>query len=122
MKPILTLTLALFALGAQNGQPPIVDQPMPPIAMPNCPETDPCPDPSRPWMRGSIEIQCAMPDKVDVAKAASPNKNIVPCGVCAHKCNPFDPNAEQTDNRSWDPACSARCSPKGCACKNPCNT
>lgn len=114
---LLVPAVVLVALTAQ--QPP--DRPELP-GMPPCAADDPCPDPSKPWMRGTTEIQCAMPDKIDAARAASPSRNIVPCGVCQHKCNPFDPNAEQTDNRSWDPACSARCSPRGCACKNPCDS
>lgn len=126
MKPLLALMFGLFALtftlAAQQQPfiPPI--EPSPPIAMPNCPETDPCPDPQRPWMRGSVEIQCTLPEMLEHAQEASPGRNIVACGVCKHRCNPFDPNAEQTDNRSWDPACSARCSPKGCTCTNPCST
>lgn len=116
----MTILAALLALwfGAQQ-LPPVPDRPAPPILMPPCPD---CPGPSRPWMRGTVEIQCTMPEKLEQKRAANPSRNIVPCGMCAHKCDPLNEKAEETGGLAWDATCSARCSPKGCSCRNPCDS
>ena len=98
------IALAVLALGAQQ-----------PSACPDCP------DPSRPWMRGTVEIGCAIPRELAAAKQAAPEKNIVACH-CQHRCSPLADHADVTDDRDWDPQCSARCSPKGCTCPHPCES
>ena len=111
------------AISSQQVPSGASDKPAPPpVPFAPCPDSDPCADPSRPWMRGAVEYICTMPDKVETKRAANPGKNVVPCGVCAHRCDPFNERAEETGGLAFDPKCSARCSPKGCTCKPPCDS
>ena len=81
-----------------------------------------CPDKTRPWLRGTVEVQCAKPTDVQKQQDARPGHTVVPCAVCKHKCDPFDERANETGRRKWDPACKARCSTDGCACPHPCDS
>ena len=118
MRYALLAVAVLISLAAQ--QTPFPSGPT--LPFPPCDPSDPCPDPTRPWMRGSVEIMCARPDKVDQKRAEHPGKNIAPCELCQHRCDALDERASETDNRAWDNRCSARCSPKGCSCSNPCDS
>lgn len=84
-----------------------------------CPADDPCPDSSRPWLRGAIEKSCARAKHVALMREANPGKIILAC-ACKHMCDPKDPLAKETNDRRWDVKCQARCNPNGCVCKHPC--
>ena len=79
---------------------------------------EPC-DPNKPWMRGMIEKSCALPQHVERLKQERPGAIVLACH-CQHQCKPDDEHAEETDGRSWDAACQARCNPANCACVHPC--
>jgi hypothetical protein len=111
--------LLLLTFGAQRP----VDRPAAPPVMPGCAASDPCNDPSRPWMRGTIEKSCAH-DAASLRKLRQlkgAGAIILDC-ACKHLCDPFDPNAEMTDHRKWDATCQARCNPRNCQCKHPCDS
>ena len=81
-----------------------------------CPD---CTDPTRPWLRGSIEKYCNMTQAgIDKLRREHPDKaeHIRLC-ACEHEC---DPMQGETDGRKWDPQCEARCSPSNCTCEHPC--
>ena len=81
-----------------------------------------CHDPSRPWMRGAIEIACAMTQEdMDRWMAEHPGRQIKRC-ACQHTCDVFAEHAEETNRRGWDARCEARCNPNGCQCKHPCES
>ena len=119
MKPVLSLAalLVVVLVSVPLAQPPDPG----PLPVVGCPDSDPCPDPSRPWMRGSIEIQCAITSELEQVKLTVPGRNVVACH-CQHHCNPMDAMAEETNDRAWDAQCAARCSPAGCKCPNPCES
>ena len=102
MRTLFLLLCAVVALGAQ--QPP---------------------DPNRPWMRceppGCPEISCASPHAIERFKKDNPARRIEAC-ECQHQCNPLDPNAGITDDRTWDPRCRAACNPANCTCQHPCES
>ncbi|MEK7582611.1 MAG: tyrosine--tRNA ligase [Patescibacteria group bacterium] len=52
-------------------------------------------------------------------KQERPGAIVLACH-CQHQCKPDDEHAEETDGRSWDAACQARCNPANCACVHPC--
>lgn len=86
-----------------------------------CPD---CPDPSRPWMRGSIEKHCGVTQaQVDAMKKAMPEKadRILLC-ACHHTCDPLNDRADETGGLMWDAACEARCNPANCACDTDCES
>ena len=83
-----------------------------------CPD---CPDPTRPWMRGGIEIRCAPPMHVDALRRQYPEAIVHAC-PCQHTCDPTADHADDTDNRGWDARCEARCNPRGCTCEHPCES
>ena len=78
----------------------------------------PC-DPTRPWMRGTIEKSCVRAESFESVKAANPDRLILAC-ACKHSCDSNDPYAEATGGRKWDALCEARCNPNNCACPHPC--
>jgi hypothetical protein len=108
MKWILVLFLGVIAAAQGPATPP--------------PACEDCPDPSRPWMRGAIEIMCTRPAKLPEKQKEHVGHNVVPCEMCKHKCDPLNERASETGNLAWDNRCSARCSPKGCSCENPCDS
>ena len=79
----------------------------------SCPE---CPDPSRPWMRGSVEMACAR-DGHTMDGDETPTWHAC---ACQHQCDPTDERADETGARKWDAACKARCKPSHCHCPHPC--
>ena len=113
MRLVLIVVLTLWTLKAPVGPPP---------PMGGCTASDPCPDPSRPWMRGTIEKSCARdPVILKRLRDARPGAMILAC-ECKHVCDPFNPLAEETGGVAWDGGCEARCSPKGCHCPDPCES
>ena len=89
-----------------------------------CPD---CPDPSRPWMRGSVEISCAHPNVVKRLREKFPEARIEDCGHCKHQCDDEEKHeqSKETDGRyPWDHLCKARCkatqTTPGCDCPSPC--
>ena len=80
-----------------------------------------CPDPTRPWMRGAVEVSCANPNAVEHIRKENPDATVKPC-TCQHVCDPFDDRAGETKNRHWDHHCEARCKTSGCACPDPCDS
>lgn len=108
MKPLLAFMLAfglVAAIVAQRGPVP-------------CPP-DVCDDPSKPWMRGSIEYSCARPLDLARLRREHPERTIKEC-ACAHTCDPNAEHADETQRRAWDYRCEARCNPASCACPHPC--
>lgn len=99
MKESLLLFLLTFTVAGQSG---------------SCPD---CPDPTRPWMRGQVEIACSYDghpiegDTVAEWRACQ----------CQHLCDPADERAGETDGRKWDSTCSARCRTDHCHCPHPCD-
>ena len=83
----------------------------------SCPD---CTDPTRPWMRGTIEKSCAGPRQVEKLKRDWPGAIVLAC-ECQHQCKPDDERAEETNGRAWDPRCQARCNPANCTCEHPCD-
>ena len=83
-----------------------------------CPD---CPQPDRPWMRGSIEISCAHPAILARLRKENPGKTFKAC-KCEHVCDPTADHAAETDRRQWDFHCEARCNPKGCRCPHVCES
>lgn len=88
MKPLLLAALVL-TLAQVPGDP--------------CPD---CPQPDRPWMRGTEEKSCAPMAREGVLACA-----------CQHLCAP---EIEETNGRRWDWRCQARCNPANCRCPHPC--
>lgn len=88
-----------------------------------CPD---CPDPTRPWRRGTTEISCAHPNVVERLRQEHPGVRIDECGHCKHLCDPLNSEAETTGDRAWDYRCSARCHAAqnipGCDCPSPCSS
>lgn len=80
----------------------------------SCPD---CPDPSRPWMRGVVEIACSM----DGHRIAGDETREWRACACQHRCDPADGRADETDGRAWDASCKTRCSPSHCHCPHPCD-
>lgn len=83
-----------------------------------------CPDPTRPWMRGTIEKYCgATPDQIAAMKRDRPEKadHILLC-ACVHQCDPTAEPAEETGGLAWDARCEARCNPRNCACPQDCGS
>ena len=79
-----------------------------------------CTDPSRPWMRGSIEYYCSISaEAVEQLKRDNPGKaDKIKLCHCEHMC---DPEQKETDGRKWDAKCEARCNPNNCNCPHPCD-
>ena len=84
----------------------------------SCPD---CPDPSRPWRRGSQEKSCALPHEVARLRRENPAKTILAC-ECQHTCDPDGELAGETDGRGWDYRCEARCATTSCTCPHPCES
>ena len=83
-----------------------------------------CPDPSRPWMRGSIEKYCGTsPEQIEAMKQDRPENadNILLC-ACQHKCDPLNDRADETGGMAWDAACETRCNPRNCVCEHDCDS
>ena len=119
----LIKTKLLMVLLLQTPQLPPSPLPLPQPLLPPmvCDGTEnPC-DVTKPWVRGSIEKSCGRVSQVEEMRKQAPDKIILEC-KCQHRCNPADPNAEATINRSWDGRCQARCNPRNCKCPTPCDT
>lgn len=80
----------------------------------------PC-DPNKPWMRGRIEKSCAPTGQLARLRREHPGRQILECH-CQHTCDPLGDDAAETNNRGWDAACQARCSPSNCVCEHPCGS
>ena len=80
-----------------------------------------CNDPSRPWMRGTVEKYCGRAADLDRIRKEHPEKTILAC-LCQHVCDPDDPRASETRGRRWDAGCEARCNPTGCQCPDVCDS
>ena len=114
-------TLLLFLLFLQFAPPP---QPAGPIMLPTseCAADDPCPDPSRPWMRGRVEKWCGRtPEQVKAMQEKAPGTTILVC-ACVNMCNPNDPHADETGGVTVDARCQTRCNPKNCQCPRKCDS
>lgn len=79
----------------------------------------PC-DSNRPWMRGTIEKSCALPNTVERLRREKPGAVVLEC-ACKHNCDPEYEHAGATTGRRWDGRCQARCNPNNCMCPNPCD-
>lgn len=76
----------------------------------------------RPWMQGTVEKGCGRsPAAIAQLKKDKPDVVIEKC-ECRHSCDPNDEHAMETDERKWDGACQARCSPDNCRCPHPCDS
>ena len=102
-KALLLAVCVMVTLGAQDGG--------------TCPD---CTDPTRPWLRGSIEKSCAAPGAIAAFQREHPEAIYLAC-ECQHRCDPEDERAGETDGRAWDPACQARCNPANCQCVHACS-
>lgn len=123
------LTLLTLLLGAQQLPSTPVGVLPTPLGPPPNPVIDPCStgetpcDPAHPWMRGNVEKSCAH-DAASLQKLRELKGDgaiILECD-CQHKCERMNPDTEMTDGRVWDALCQARCNPKNCTCKSPCDT
>jgi hypothetical protein len=72
----------------------------------------PC-DPDRPWMRGTVEKKCS--------RLGDPEAGVEKC-ACVHTCDKKGSPDDETQGRTWDARCGARCDPKGCTCPTKCET
>lgn len=113
------LFLAFFPafFPAPQGPPP-----MPLLPLVHCPASDPCPDETRPWMRGTVEKWCGRDDAA-LAKIQQefPNVTANKC-ACVHMCDKDADHADETQGRMWDARCQVRCNPKHCTCPNRCDS
>ena len=119
---VLAALVTLFAVLAAQPPDRPRDAPAPPIrgGDPCSTGETPC-NPDRPWIRGVQEKSCARPDIIAKMRQEHPGTIIVECD-CQHMCNPDDPHAAETDGRTFDARCQARCSPNGCNCPHPCQS
>lgn len=115
MKYLLMVLLA-FQLGPGQPAGPIT------LPMAACAADDPCPDPSRPWMRGTVEKWCGR-DAAALKKIQDefPGVTVNAC-ACQHMCDKNAEHADETQGRMWDARCQVRCNPKHCTCPNRCDS
>lgn len=107
MKVVVLSLILLFGLGAAGY-----------LLTQTCPD---CPDPSRPWLRGSTEYSCAIPREIAQLRREHPDRTIKEC-ACQHTCDRDADRATETEGRGWDYRCEARCNPHNCACPHPCES